>query len=199
MNEVEHALAQIADIRAQVAASTRFAGYAPEALGGAGALVLLAALAQSLWPAQLMSSPVGYVGYWAAVMLISAGLIAHSAISRSRGLHGRMADMLVAASIRQIAPFFVAQAIIALIICKFAPEVAWLVPGLWVILTGLIGFVVVSNLPRRIVWVAVWYFGCGVGVLLLAGSTASLSPWMMGLPFALGHVLVASIMMKPME
>jgi len=65
-----------------------------------------------------------------------------------------------------------------------------LLPGLWQILLGLMGFALLSNVPKDLILVAAWYFGCGVVVLAVAGQ-GGLAPWMMGVPFAVGHFLVA--------
>lgn len=46
------------------------------------------------------------------------------------------------------------------------------------------------------VWVAGWYFLCGTIVLALAGRSGVLSPWMMGLPFAIGQAVVAVILYR---
>jgi hypothetical protein len=39
-----------------------------------------------------------------------------------------------------------------------------------------------------------WYFLAGFAVLLLASTTHTLSPWTMGLPFAIGQGLMAAIL-----
>ncbi|WP_206046985.1 hypothetical protein, partial [Mangrovimicrobium sediminis] len=71
---------------------------------------------------------------------------------------------------------------------------AMLLPGLWQILVGLLGFSVVRSLPRNIVWVSAWYFACGAGVLMAAARVGQLQPWMMGVPLVLGQLMVAVIM-----
>ena len=71
-----------------------------------------------------------------------------------------------------------------------------MLPGLWQILLALLGFSVLSNLPREMAWVAGWYFCCGAVVLALAGQAGTLSPWMMGVPFAVGQIAVAVILLR---
>jgi hypothetical protein len=65
---------------------------------------------------------------------------------------------------------------------------------LWQILIALLGFSVLPSLPRALVWVAGWYFLCGAFVLGFAGWSGTLSPWMMGIPFATGHAAVALVL-----
>jgi hypothetical protein len=59
-------------------------------------------------------------------------------------------------------------------------------------LIALVGFASVSSLPRAIVWPAGWYFVCATVVLVLAARDGTLSPWMMGVPFGVGQLIVAA-------
>lgn len=194
MNEVEYALSQIADIRAQVAASTCFRGIAPEANALMGVLSLAVAVAQEIWPKALAQDAFHYIAVWAAVAVASMVVAATEAISRSRRLHGQMARIMLYMALRQVLPFGAAGVIITGVICKFSPASVWMLPGLWQILIGLVGFSVLSSLPRGIVWVAGWYFVCGSVVLGLAGWSGTLSPWMMGIPFGVGQAGVALVL-----
>jgi hypothetical protein len=45
-----------------------------------------------------------------------------------------------------------------------------------------------------VVLAAAWYFVAGVAVLILASRTHALSPWLMGMPFAVGQLLLAAIL-----
>jgi hypothetical protein len=193
VNEVERALSQIADIHAQFAANTRFRGIAPEANVMTCMLSLAVAAAQTIWPHALAQDPLRYITIWVAVSIASIVIISIEAISRSRRLHGEMADAMLGSAWRQTLPFGAAAAIVTAVICKFSPASAWMLPGLWQILIGLLGFSVMSSLPRAMIWVAGWYFLCGAFVLGLAGSSGTLSPWMMGIPFVAGQAAVALI------
>ncbi len=194
MNDVERAISQIDDIRAQLAASTRFRGIAPKATALTAVLSFVAALAQSIWPEALVYDALRYVAVWAGFTIASIVIVAFETISRSRRLHGPMAPTLLSAALRRAMPFAAAGFVITFVICNFSPESAWMLPGLWQILLGLVGFSALPSLPREIVWAARWYFLCGAVVLGLAGSTGALSPWMMGLPFAVGQTIVAVIL-----
>ena len=77
---------------------------------------------------------------------------------------------------------------------QFAPEALWMLPGLWQILVSLGIFASVRSLPRSIALAGAWYFVAGLGVLMLASDGHVLSPWTMGLPFAVGQLLMAAIL-----
>lgn len=194
MDEVDRALAQIADIRAQLAASTRFNGVPPGANALVSVLSLAVAAAQTIWPETLARDALNYIAVWVAVIVASTVIVTGEAISRSRRLHGRMAGAMLDSALRQVLPFAAAGAIITFAICEYSPVSAWMLPGLWQILIALIGFSALSSLPRLMVWAARWYLLCGAIVLCVAGGSGTLSPWMMGLPLAIGHAAVALIL-----
>jgi hypothetical protein len=197
VSDVDRALSQVADIRAQLAASTRFRGIGPELNALTGLLALLVAMAQSLWPQWLFHDNMDYVGVWAAVIIASGLVVAIESISRARRLHGQMAPAMLSVALYKTLPFAVGGTVISWVICTFAIDSARLLPGLWQILIALLGFSALSSLPRAIVWAAGWYFACGTLVLVLAGWSGMLSPWMMGIPFAVGQTIVACILSRP--
>ena len=69
-----------------------------------------------------------------------------------------------------------------------------MLPGLWQILTSLGVFASVRSLPRTVALAGAFYFLAGFAVLLLGSVSHALSPWTMGLPFAVGQALMAGIL-----
>lgn len=196
MNDIQRALSQIADIRAQVAASNRFRGIAPGANVFMGLLSLAVANAQAIWPETLARDPLRYVAVWAGVAILFTLIAATEAISRARRLHAGMADAMLGSALLQLLPFAAAGLLITVVLCSFAPGSAWMLPGLWQILIGLLGFSALPSLPPAMAWAAGWFFLCGSAVLALAGWTGTLSPWMMGVPLAVGQISVAFILYR---
>ncbi|MFS0738220.1 hypothetical protein ABC347_14345 [Sphingomonas sp. 1P06PA] len=194
MTEVDRALAQLGAIQAQMAASTRFRGFAPQAVAATGLLAILVAAAQTLWPGLPWSGGRGFIIAWVVAAMVSALVIGMEGLDRARRLHGSMADLMIGSTLRLLLPFGAAGAAVTLVICQAAPATAWILPGLWQMLVALIGFAAVTTLPRSIVWAAGWYFLCAVVVLMVASRDATLSPWMMGIPFGVGQLLVAGIL-----
>ena len=97
-------------------------------------------------------------------------------------------------AIEQALPAGVAGAAIALVLVQFAPDVLWVLPGLWQILVGLGIFASVRSLPRTVALAGTWYVAAGLVVLALSCQTETLSPWAMGLPFVVGQLLLAAIL-----
>lgn len=197
MSDIDDALSQIAQIKAQLAVSTRFQGFAPEVLVIGGAVCAGAMLAQIVWPAHFAGSDLGFVKFWGVVFVGLAVMLAVEAVPRSRRRHGAAADTMMTTTLRLLLPFAAAQGVIAVAICSYAPGSIWLVPGLWQIITALAAFSAVPFLPRAIAWAAGWFFACGTLVLVVAGGRRGLSPWMMGGPFAIGYALIGAILMRP--
>lgn len=194
MKDVDLALTQISTIRAQLAASTRFLGLAPEFNLLMGVFAVLIAAAQSFRPEVLANDNLTFIAVWAVVLVASFGVAVVEAIVRARRLHAGMASAMLSAALLKVMPFKIAACVITWAICMFARDSAWLIPGVWQILIGLLGFSVISSLPRQIIWVAGWYVFCGAVVLAWAGSSGTLSPWMMGIPFGIGQIAVAFIL-----
>lgn len=196
MRDVDLALSEISNIRAHLVASTCFQGIAPGFNLLVGALVFILAAAQSLQPQAQQQDSLHYVALWAGVIGAISVVAAVQAVSRARRLHGGMAFPMLCAVLQKILPFAAAGIVITWVIFTFAPASAWLLPGLWQILIGLLGFSVVSSMPRGIVLAAAWYFLCGAVVMGLAGRSGTLSPWMMGIPFGIGQTVVALILSR---
>jgi len=97
-------------------------------------------------------------------------------------------------AIEQFLPAGIAGVLLAVLMWKFAPEALWMLPGLWQILMSLGVFASVRSLPRTVALAGAFYFLAGFAVLLVGSVTHSLSPWTMGLPFAIGQGLMAGIL-----
>jgi len=193
MSDYRKALSDIADIRSQIAASTTFRGFGPAALATTGVIALVVAAIQSVFLGDPLEMPLAFFAGWIAVAVVSVALIGAEMIVRSRRHHGGLADSMIHNAIQQFLPAGAAGAALAAILGRFAPEAVWMLPGLWLVLVSLGLFASVPSLPRGTMLAAGWYFLAGCTVLMLSASGPSLSPWMMGVPFAVGQVLLAAV------
>ena len=115
-------------------------------------------------------------------------------VARSRRHHSGLADAMIQQAFEQFLPPGVAGLLLGIMLWKFAPETLWMLPGLWQVLVSLGVFASVRTLPRSIAFGGAWYFLSGFTVLLLASQNHLLSPWSMGLPFAVGQLLMAALL-----
>ena len=194
MQDLHKALADIGSIRQQLAAGTMFRGFGPAVVAATGLLAAATATAQSIWLDDPTHQPLAFLGAWAVTAVASAALIGAEMIARTRRHHAGLADAMLMNAVEQALPAGVAGAAIALVLVQFAPETLWLLPGLWQVLVGLGIFASVRSLPRAVAFAGAWYVAAGVLVLALSSQTQTLSPWTMGVPFAVGQLLLAVIL-----
>lgn len=187
MTEINRALAEIATIRNQIAAARLFRGFGPAVIAGTGVLALLAAMWQNQQGVQGVAE---YFGLWLGVCALSLLLIGVEMWALSKRHHGGQALPFVWNMLERFLPAGLAGASIAAVLYRFAPEAIWLLPGLWQILIALGLFSAGASLPASLRIAAAWYFLAGLGSLILA-SSAGVTPWLMGLPFGFGQLLVA--------
>ncbi len=192
MRDLDKALADIGAIRSQLAAGTAFRGYGPAALAATGALALLTAAAQALW-LDAAAQPLTFLGAWFAVALVCVAIVGVEMRRRAHRHHSGLADAMIRQAIEQFLPAGAAGALLGVVIVIAVPDAMWMLPGLWQMLVGLGLFAALRSLPRRAAMVGAWYVLAGLGGLMLASDGRILSPWLMGVPFAVGQAMMAMI------
>ncbi|KQO41361.1 hypothetical protein [Methylobacterium sp. Leaf85] len=199
MSDLDKALADIVAIRAQLARGDAFCGFGPSAIAATGVLALGTALAQHAWLDDPTGEPLLFLGGWIATALASAGLIGAEMRARSRRDHVGLTDTAIVNAVEQFLPAGAAGALLALVLVRVSPESLWMLPGLWQVLVSLGLFASVRSLPKGVALPGAWYMVAGLAVLMLASTDHALSPWTMGLPFAIGQFLMAAILYRARE
>lgn len=194
MKDIDRALADISDMRSQLAAGTMFRGFGPAVMALSGGLAALAAICQSVWPSLLAADHTTYVLTWLVTAALAASLISAEVYARSHRHHGGLADAIVLNAFEQFLPAGFAGLAITMVIWKFTPDALWTLPGLWQVFLALGIFAGARSLPRPVRWIGAWYFVSGCTVLMLASSATHLSPWLMGLPFMVGQLALAGVL-----
>lgn len=187
MQDLDSALDDIVRLRGQLAASSRFRGLAPHVVAATGLMAFaLAAWQTSLGDDRLIA--------WVLLAGLCVGMIGTEAILRARRLHPTMAERLLTLTLQRFLPAAAAGAIAGMVVLLYMPDHARLLPGLWELLIGVGIFAVLGNLPRQMVWAAFFYFAAGTTSLMLSPDPEIASRWLMGIPFGVGQLLVASIL-----
>lgn len=194
MNDIERALSEISDIRSQLAANTRFRGYAPEAVAMLGFLSLGIMLAQLVWPESLAASNRQQVLILIAVLVASAVTMATEAITRARKQHGGMAGAMLKGMYRAQLPICLVGAAVGVVLFAHEHDLIWILPGMWQMLVGVVSFNSYSTMPKAIVWPAAWFVISGAAVMWLAGQEGHLTPLLVGVPFTVGYLSIAWIL-----
>ena len=194
--ELSEAVRQISDIRRQMAQAEVYGGYRSVTVGASGILGLLAAAVQH----RCVPSPEGdlgrYLGLWIGVA--AAGLIV-AAVEMTRRASAGLARQKALLAAEQFLPSVGVGALLTLCIARGAPEVAWMLPGLWAMIFALGVFASRRLLPRPMVWVGAYYVACGCVCLLWGRGPDAFAPWQMGMTFGGGQLLGAIILYRTLE
>ena len=193
MRDLDKALADIVAIRTQIAAGTAFQGYGPAMIAATGGLALVTATAQWLWLGDV-PEPLSFFAGWVATAVLAILLIGGEMLARSRRHHSGLADALLYNAVETFLPAGAAGALLGLVLMRFAPDLHWTLPGFWQLLISLGLFASIHALPQNVRWAAAWYFLAGLSTLAVAAEARTLSPWLMGLPFVVGQVLLAALL-----
>jgi hypothetical protein len=194
MNNLYKALGDIGSIRRQVARTTEFRGYGPATLAATGAMAVLAATAQALWAPDPLNHMAPYLGIWIATAVLSAALVGVQMHTRARRIHSALSDEMIHLAVEQFMPALGAGALITLVLARGAPAVQALLPGIWQVVFSLGVFSSCRFLPRPMLAAGVWYLLTGL-VCASLGAPRALSPWAMGIPYGVGQLLVAGILL----
>jgi hypothetical protein len=105
-----------------------------------------------------------------------------------------MAAAMLQGASRTVLPISATGIVVAAVVLAYAPAMAWIVPGIWQMLIGLVAFASYATMPRAIVWPAAWYLAAGAAVMALSGASGSISPLLAGGPLVIGHFAIAWIL-----
>jgi len=197
--ELNEALAQITEIRAQIARTETFRGYRAATVGFTGLLALAGAAAQAARIPNPTQDTTAYLTLWigiAAVCVLAVGLELGRRCYLADSPMSRQVTLL---AVRQFLPSIVAGGVLTCTMTRFAAESLWMLPGLWATVFSLGIFASCRLLPKATFWVGVYYLVAGAAALALARGDAALSPWAMAGTFGGGQLLTAAILYFTLE
>jgi hypothetical protein len=197
--ELRDALTQISEIRQQMARTEVFRGYRAMPVAFSGVLAVAAALFQAAFIPDPSRQVTAYLTLWVATAAVSALLAGAEMAMRAWNSTSPLTREMTALAVEQFVPCVVAGGLLTAVLCRFAPEGLWMLPGLWQILFSLGVFASCRLLPRATFGVATFYLAAGLVVLATSHGDAALSPWAMGLPFGAGQWLAAAVLYRTLE
>jgi len=197
--ELREALTQITEIRLQLARTEVFRGYRAMPVAFSGLVALLAAVIQAVTITDPMSQIGAYLALWIGAAVVSGLAAGLEMVVRARNATSPLTRELTWLAVEQFCPCLLAGALLTIVLVRAEPASLWMLPGLWQIVYSLGIFASCRLLPRATFWVAVFYLGTGLAVLAAGRGDAALSPWTMGLPFAIGQFLAAAVLYRTLE
>jgi len=195
--ELREALTQISEIRQRVAQTELFRGYRAVPVAFSGFLALATAAVQMLYLPYPADHPSAYLALWVGAAFVSLFATGLEIFIHHRHARSTMARELTWLALRQFAPCLAAGGLVLLAVITYAPDILWMMPGLWAMLFSLGIFASYRLLPRPTFWVALFYMIAGTMLLTLRED--ALSPWAMGVPFAIGQFFSAAVLYWTLE
>jgi hypothetical protein len=197
--KLHEALAQISEIRYQMARTEVFRGYRAVPAAFTGVLAMVAAVVQSVWVPAPAEQRGAYLTLWLGAASIGVVVALLAMLDRQRRSESSWNRELTALALEYFAPSLVAGALLTLVLAADSSDLLWLLPGLWQVLFGIGLFATSRLLPRPIRLVAAAYLVTGITCLIVGRGGASLGPLAMGLPFGLGQTATAAILYWTLE
>jgi len=195
MKDLQQALSEIHSIRNQVARGTEFRGYGPASIALSGVLAMVVAAAQAQWMTKHRKTDLAmWLAVWAGTAAVSVLLTGIETFARARRVHLGFAREMVQSAVEQFLPAMMVGFLLTVVMMRVAPQECWMLPGLWQLIFSLGVFASCRFLPRQMFAVGVWYLAAGLFCLVAASAARTLSPWMMGIPFGVGQLLVAAVL-----
>ncbi len=191
--ELHDAVAQIAEIRHQLAESTTFRGYRPATTAFTGVVALATAFTQSLLIADPVREPYKYVDLWIIAAITCLVVVGAELVFWARRSASRMRSEMTVAAVHQFAPCIVAGGLLTVVIANYQGNVIWMLSGLWPILFGIGMFASVRLVGKGLTLVGGFYLLAGL-LILTRTPPSAMQPWCMGLTFAIGQFMAAAIL-----
>ena len=195
VRELRQALAEINAIKAQVALGTQFRGYGPRSIALSGVLALLVASVQARFLAVSKRDFNTFLFVWVATAAVCVALSTWETLLRARRMHNGFSNEMIQAAVAQFLPAVVVGILLTVVLTRTAPQVLWMLPGLWEVAFSLGVFASCRFLPRPMFAVGLWYLAAGLACLAIRSGPQTLSPWSMGIPFGIGQLLVAAVLL----
>jgi hypothetical protein len=205
--ELREAMAQIAEIRRQMAAGSVFRGYRAATTAFSGGVAVVVAAAQAVLIGDPAHEVKGFILLWVAAAAVSLVVVAMEMAVRVRRSASGVQKQLTMLAVEQFMPSIVAGGLLTYAVYAFAREAAWMLPGLWMVVYSLGVFASSRLLPRAVFGVAGYYLVAGVMTFVMSaprmesmgGSAWAFSPWLMGAVFGGGQATTAAILYWKLE
>lgn len=197
--ELHEAISSLSVIRRQLAETETFRGYRALPVAASSAIALTAGFLQPMLLPNPVPEVAGYVLLWSCVAAVSIGLTGLTMILRDNLVGISRTRAVTWLAITQFAPCLGSAALATLVIVRFAPEVSWMLPGLWQLFFSQGVFAACRLLPRLTVSVGLFYLGTGLLTLAMARGDQALHPWAMALPFGVGQLIAAAVLYWTVE
>ena len=197
--QIHEALAQIGEIRAQIARAETFRGYRSATVATTALFAVVGAVVQATVIPRPADRPSSYLTLWIAVAICGLGTCLAEMAYRTLRSTSALSRQHTRLALEQFLPCLVAGGVLTYAMTIYAESSLWMLPGLWPMFFALGVFSSYRLLPAETFWVGVWYLVAGVACLAWARGPMAFSPWAMGITFGTGQGLAAAILYLRLE
>jgi hypothetical protein len=130
---------------------------------------------------------------------VSVAVTGIETFARAQRVHFGVAQEMLHSAVEQFLPALVIGVLLTVVLIRFVPADCWLLPGIWELIFSLGIFASCRFLPKQMFAVGVWYLAAGLGSIIVASGPKEFLPWTMGIPFGIGQLLVAAVLLLCFE
>lgn len=197
--DLHDAITSLTVIRQQLAETETFRGYRALPVACSAILALLTGWLQPYFVPNPLMNTVGYVLLWSTVAAVSIGMVGLTIWLRDNFCGTSKTRAVTWLAVSQFAPCIGSAALTTLVVMRFIPELAWLLPIIWQLFFSQGVFAACRLLPRPTIMIGVFYLFSGLVTLILTHGGHELHPWAMALPFGVGQLLSAATLYWTVE
>ena len=194
---IHRALADIAEIRAQLDRTETYRGFRSTAVGISVIFLLTGACVETVLGVSPTVEVDRFLAIWICVAIASAVVAVSEMVIRSRVSENELVTKLHWSLILQIVPSFVVGLVLTLLVAGHALEqdesvgLMWALPGIWSLVYGLGLFSCHKHLPAQTLGVAAYFMAAGALVLAVGWATREIESWQMLVTFGVGQSWLA--------
>lgn len=203
---LNRALSDIAQIRAQLDRAESYRGFRSLTVGGSAIFVVAGAVVQQTWLQDSNHDIGSFLTLWISVAVLSAIVCSIEMLIRNRTSENPLTEKLHRSLIWQTTPSLIVGSVVTAAIVNTGSagngieNATQILPGLWAMIYALGLWACGANLPRM-AHAATLYFMLAGAVLLLLNSDTTATPaaWQMVVLFGVGQLLLSAILFWKFE
>jgi len=195
---IDQALEDLAEIRSSLNRAETFRGYRSASILATSVMAWFGCLLQSRWVPSESAELGDFLTFWIRIGLFCAVLGFGEVLVRY-WRSGPMFRHMTRSAVGPMIPALLSGLALTVVIAGAAPEVGWMLPGLWAMVYGLGVAASARFLPKLVSIVALYFVLCGLVCIALSARGWAYSPWLMGVSFGGGQMLTAAILYWSLE
>lgn len=195
---IDQALEDLAEIRSSLKRAETFRGYRSATILATSLMAWVGCLLQYRWVDPSSPELSQFLAVWVRIALLCAVLSFGEVVVRY-WRSGPMFRHMTRSAVGPMIPALLSGLALTIVIASVAPEVGWMLPGLWSIVFGLGVAASARFLPRLVSLVALYFVVCGLICIALSARGFAYNPWLMGVSFGGGQMLIAFVLYWSLE